>query len=66
MVISFNDANYRQLVKLSRIILKGERGSHTKNRRIRKKKAQKALNIIISDMIWDYSNWESFLKKMED
>lgn len=48
-VIQIEDDTYELLFELSRILFRGQRGASTKNRRIRKKYIQKALDMALRD-----------------
>lgn len=60
-VIQIEADTYELLFELSRLIFRGQRGASTKNRRIRKKYIQRALDITVrefldSDQIKDIFN----------
>ena len=57
-LIYIEDDVYNELVKVSRDILKGRRGSHTKNRRIRKRLVQEAFNEILREILFNKEIYE--------
>lgn len=55
-LVYFTYEEYQKLVEASRTILKGRRGSHTKQWRIRKKLVQETITTVLDDVIKDLND----------
>jgi predicted transcriptional regulator len=55
-VITFSKEQYKQILSKCHIILKGKRGSTSKNSRIRKKNLKKVISKIVTDYVKDTEN----------
>jgi len=49
-LVYFTYEQYQKLIEASKTILSGQRGSHTKQWRIRKKLVQEAIDITLTDL----------------
>jgi hypothetical protein len=51
--LTFTEEKYKALERLMRIVMRGQRGAYTKNRRIRKKYIKMAIEVVMVEIAFD-------------